>query len=162
MKSQEELRGKMEDAISNENIQKFLHVIRQAEFNHASTKDVEEEAMYSTGYGFKKLDSLSDHPAILSDSPKQMFSGAYQIGKNTWMGAKDAMGLPNFEAHSQDLAATWLIYKHNQLDRIVNGGWLKALPFLTGEWASFPGGHYNQPAATIETLKAHYKHYDPN
>jgi len=161
---QQALRQEMGEALKNINLQKFLHAVRQAEFNKDSTTDKPDSEFYTLGFGFKKIDSLKDHPAVLANSSHQMYSGAYQVGKKTWLAAKNALGLTDFGPLSQDLAAAWLIRNRGQLGLILSGDWEKALPVLSCEWASLPqgknlGSHYQQPYMKFEVLKQHYDHY---
>jgi muramidase (phage lysozyme) len=156
---------RMEMALKDPEVQRLLHAIRQAEFNSRSLVDKYESEAYWLGYGFVRLDTLEDHPALLNGSNRQQYSGAYQIGRNSWLRAKNAMGLTNFSPHSQDLYAVWIIDKRGQLDNVMSGNWEKALPQLSREWASIPMGkgmknyHWPQPYADYEILKGHYEHY---
>ncbi|MEN6527009.1 MAG: hypothetical protein ABFD65_11025, partial [Candidatus Polarisedimenticolia bacterium] len=81
--------------------------------------------------------------------------------------AKDALGLRDFSAHSQDLAAVWLIKGRNPLGNVEAGKFLTvALPSLAVEWGALPtgpgkGSHYptGQHPTTYARLKEHYDHY---
>lgn len=162
--AQQALCLEIEEALKNINLKKFLHAVRQAEFNKDSVVDKPDSEFYSLGFGFKEIDSFKDYPAVLVNSSHQMFSGAYQIGKKTWLAARNALGLTDFGPHSQDLAAAWLIKRRGQLNVILSGAWEKALPVLSCEWASLPqgkelGSHYQQPYMKFDVLKQHYDHY---
>ena len=146
-------------------MQKALHAIRQAEHNHDSKSDKDDASLYSIGYGGKKLANLADHPGNADGAKGQMPAGANQIQKDTWNVIADKLGLADFSAHSQDLAAVSLIDNRHQLENVESGHFLdKSLPSLSKEWAALPqgpgkGSYYGQPSMPFDVLKVHYDHY---
>ncbi|MEN6634103.1 MAG: hypothetical protein ABFD84_16895, partial [Candidatus Polarisedimenticolia bacterium] len=157
---QARLRAELDAALLNPNVQKALHAIRQAENNPDSMTDRDDKSLYSNAFGNKPIADLSHHPG---EKP----AGAYQFEPGTWKAAKDALGLRDFSAHSQDLAAVWLIKGRNPLGNVEAGKFLTvARPALSRDWGAVPtgprgGSHYptGQHPTTYARLKEHYDHY---
>jgi lysozyme len=131
---------------------------------------------YAVCYGYKHtISSFADHPAITGEwkgeklpdhlctkagiSPPCVSSaaGRYQIKKSTWQRAKNALGLQNFDQHSQDAAALWLIDQRGGLEYVKAGQLAKALQACAKEWASLPGAGYGQGERTATKLAAVYE-----
>lgn len=83
-------------------------------------------------------------------------AGAYQMIYATWMMAATALGLTDFSAHSQDLAAVWLLNKCGALQLIMLGTLEDAIHKASIEWASLPGSHAGQHLQKMTFLKQFY------
>jgi len=162
------LKERLEMALQNENVQKALHAIRQAEHNHASEKDIDDSQTYWIYNGRIRLQDQNDHPANKPGAQKRSTpAGAYQIIVDTWNGAKRKMELTDFCAHSQDLAALYIINNEGKLTNIEKGKFLESstLGKLAVQWAALPKGkglencYSDQKYMQWETLKIHYDHY---
>jgi muramidase (phage lysozyme) len=110
---------------------------------------------------------LSRHPDILvrlNASLKSTAAGRYQFLTSTW----NELGMPNFGASSQDIAAVKLMKRRKMIEPILAGNLRQAVTNGAPEWASLPtagGGSYygGQPAKSytqiLETYTAALKNY---
>lgn len=155
----EAINVKPNDTAAN-NLAAFLLAIRTFE---SSTG----EKAYRTLYGGQLWDgSLSEHPANqgwkgvpLSDRMCSLAgfgpgcvstaAGAYQIIRPTWNALRDRMGLPDFSAASQDLAAVQLLAQCNALEDIRAGRFDAAVRKAARVWASMPGNAAGQAQASL-------------
>jgi muramidase (phage lysozyme) len=103
---------------------------------------------------------LSRHPDILvrlNASLKSTAAGRYQFLSSTW----GELGMPNFGARSQDIAAVKLMKRRKMIEPILAGNLRQAVTNGAPEWASLPtagGGSFygGQPARTFEEISAKY------
>lgn len=138
----------------------FLYMIRASE--HVFPRDVENDAAYNIFYGGARFEDMSEHPVNTGEMkpiklPDAMCraagrapgcvttaAGAYQIIRPTWNRARDALGLPDFSAESQDKAAIFLLEESGAMELIglgdIEGAIAKAAPV----WASLPGSTAQQ------------------
>lgn len=134
-----------ESFLANKNVGAFLSLIK---FTEGSD--------YNILFGGGTFDSFADHPRKiitrrLGGKPlASSAAGAYQFLSRTWDECKQALKLPNFSPHSQDLAALFLIDRRKALDSVVAGEWEKAIELCNKEWASLPGSPYGQPVKKME------------
>lgn len=104
---------------------------------------------------------LSKHPNILvqvNSSIKSTAAGRYQFLKGTW----DGLGMSDFSAASQDVAAVKLMKRRGMIQPLLEGDVAKAVHKGAPEWASLPkegGGSYygGQTARSLEQIEAKYK-----
>lgn len=153
------------DDFAARNISAFLAVLQQAEGTSGQGDP------YRVCYGYSHtIADLSDHPAItgewrgvvLPDAMCQLAgfgpgcvssaAGAYQIIKGTWLGLRNALGLPDFSQASQDAAAVELIRKRGALEDVKAGRFADAVTKCRNEWASLPGNYAGQGQRSLDTL----------
>lgn len=104
---------------------------------------------------------LSQHPNIMvqvNATIKSTAAGRYQFLKRTW----DGLGMPDFQAKSQDIAAVKLMKKRGMIEPLLTDNLRQAVFNGAPEWASLPtegGGSYygGQPARTITEIEKKYK-----
>jgi muramidase (phage lysozyme) len=152
------------------NVRAFLELIAWAE---GTSRELDP---YRVCYGYRhKIVNLSEHPAITGEwrgekLPDAMCRGAglksgcvstaagkYQIIKGTWVVARDALGLTDFSAESQDRAAVQRIATRGALRAVEEGRVAMALVLCRKEWASLPGaGYAGQSERTMAGLKDAY------
>jgi muramidase (phage lysozyme) len=104
---------------------------------------------------------LSRHPDILvqvNSSIKSTAAGRYQFLKSTW----DGLGMSDFSAASQDVAAVKLMKRRGMIQPLLDGDVAKAVHKGAPEWASLPtegGGSYygGQTARSLTEILAKYK-----
>lgn len=146
-------------ALANSNVQAFLAMVRTTETGTAGPDS------YTTIAGGGHVSSLAAYPTIgttLTINGRQVPThavGGYQFMPATWNDAAAALGLTDFSAASQDLAACWLIKRRGAIADVQNGDIVTAIQKCNKEWASLPGSPYNQnpvPQSTAETLFAQY------
>lgn len=99
------------------NLRAFLAMIRQVESN----------GDYSVIAGGDHFSDFSEHPFVLDPGRVKPLgttaAGAYQMVRQTWAYARDALSLPDFSPSSQDKAAAWLVqYKVPGQNRIEPAG----------------------------------------
>jgi tape measure domain-containing protein len=119
-------------------------------------------ASYNMQFGGGKFSDMSDHPneAITrkmgGKSITSTAAGRYQFLNRTWEGLEKQLGLPDFGAKSQDLAAIQLMKSRGMIDPILKGDPGTAFTKGNREWASLPGSPYGQPTKPAETLTTAY------
>lgn len=135
-----------------------------------------EGADYRTCYAYRHtIADLSEHPAItgewngevLADAMcaragfrpgcKSTAAGAYQINRPTWVGVRDALGLPDFSEASQDAAAIELIRRRGALEALKAGDVGTFVSRCRNEWASLPGNYAGQGQRAMSQLVAWYQ-----
>jgi muramidase (phage lysozyme) len=105
--------------------------------------------------------NLSRHPDILVQvdaTLKSTAAGRYQFLKSTW----DGLGMSDFSAVSQDIAAVKLMQRRGMIAPLLAGDLDQAVYKGAPEWASLPivtGGSYygGQPARTIIEIRRVYQ-----
>lgn len=155
----------VDDDTAGRNISAFLTVLQQAE-GTAGRGDP-----YRVCYGYSHtIADMSDHPAVTGEWKGQVLSdnmcalagfgpgcvssaaGAYQIIKGTWISLRNALGLPDFSAASQDAAAVELIRRRGALEDVKAGRFASAVTKCRNEWASLPGNYAKQGQRSLDTL----------
>lgn len=125
----------------NPTVRRFLNLIGWA-----------EGADYNTGYAQRQISDLSRFPyqacafnrngsvntSGRCSNTTTSAAGKYQFQADTWREAATALGLTDFSAQSQDLAALYLIdQKRGALPDVVSGSVTSAVRKLQNEWESF-------------------------
>lgn len=119
--------------LNNPNVRAMLDLIAQHEVGAGG---------YGTVYGGKRVTDLSRHPNIrttTAEGTPTSAAGRYQFQSGTYSEAARALGLRDFSAQSQDLAAVYLLKRRGTLDQVARGDLRGALPKLTNEWAGLRG-----------------------
>lgn len=146
--------AELQAALGNRNVRAMLATIRHAEGTSG-------ENGYRMLFGGDLFDSFLDHPrqvvARMSRGRvlKSSAAGAYQILARTWDSLRP-LGLPDFSARSQDLAAVELIRRRGALEAVQAGRFAQAVDLIRREWASMPGAGYDQPEKALTELRAVY------
>jgi muramidase (phage lysozyme) len=73
------------------------------------------------------------------------------------VGARNALGLPDFSPASQDRAALYLVEKRGALEDVKAGRLAQAVSKCRNEWASLPGNYARQGQRSLEQLAAWYQ-----
>lgn len=109
---------------------------------------------YYTTFGGGKIDDLSRHPNRIwgktGDGPTSA-TGRYQFLTDTWNEQAKLLGLQDFGAESQDLAAVSLIMRRGAVQDILNGDIDAANRKLSKEWASLP--YNNSPHQSQKSVE---------
>ena len=148
--------------VSKPAIQNALRVIRFAEGTERGGPD-----SYRVMFGGSLAPDLKRHPdrAITGGGHTSTAAGAYQFLFPTWNEQAKALGLSDFSAQNQDLAATRLLR-----NRLMSIGGLSVLEkegfsprvsaALAPEWASLPTesgkSYYGQPVKKLSELQKIY------
>lgn len=149
------------------NITAFLGILKRAE-GTAGQADP-----YRVCYAYSHvIQDLREHPAITGEWRGQRLpdgmcnaagfgpgcvstaAGAYQLIRPTWTRARDALGLLNFSALSQDRAAVWLIEQRGAIEHVKAGRLAEAVRACRNEWASLPGNYARQGQRSLTELAA--------
>lgn len=160
----------VDDATAASNLRAALAVLQRAEGTAG------ESDPYRVCYGYRHtIRSLAEHPAVsgewrgevLSDAMcanagfgpgcKSTAAGAYQLIRPTWQRARDALGLRDFSAASQDAAAAWIIQKQGALQDVYAGRLVSWVNKCRSQWASLPGNYAKQGQRSMATLAAWYQ-----
>ena len=147
-----ELRQTCDDALQLANVRAFLRVIRTGESS-------QDDDAYHTLVGGARFESLADHPNIYVARFNSTAAGAYQFLHRTWVECKEALTLPDFSPHSQDLAAVFLIRRRGALPSVLSGKLDAAIKLCNKEWASLPGSPYGQHTQTFAEAQATFARY---
>ncbi len=134
-----------ERALSNASVRAFLDMIAWAE-------GADYDSLVNRGRFNHALTDLSWHPHINVNGSTA--AGRYQFLADTWEEAAAALNLPDFSAHSQDLAALYLIDRRGGLQQVLNGDLDGAIRAVRREWASLPGAGYGQGEKSIADLRS--------
>lgn len=141
------------------NMRAFQRVIRSGESNQTP-------GAYTLLAGGKHFSGFLTHPRIRNEVRTRTgviwstAAGAYQIRAGTWDDVVEWYALSDFTPASQDLAAVGLIARRGALGDVIAGRITDAIEKCVNEWASFPGGHYEQAQRSLEHLLEIYKGYD--
>ncbi len=145
----------LEQAWKNPNARAFLDMISAAE---GTTK-----YGYYTLAGDSKLLSLAAHPnkvVYLRRKNKPTIpttaAGRYQFLFRTWKDVATKLQLPDFGAHSQDIAALELIARRGGLNQVLRGDLKGAINAVRKEWASFPGAGYGQGERSLAYMQSKF------
>lgn len=138
----------IEQAIQNENAQKYLRMLALAEGTYKNSTS----NPYNVAFGGSTIADLSKHPGVARDftqtdgkANKTTAAGAYQFIKPTWENLQASLKLPDFSPRSQDLAALELIRRNGALNDVLAGNFDAANKRNGGTWASLPSSPYAQP-----------------
>lgn len=141
--------------LDNPNVRQILNIIATTE----GTDTTGSGGGYDIAFGGGKLASLDAHPRkyyafTQTDGTKNQTSaaGRYQFLAKTWDDVSRQLGLKDFSARSQDLAAVELIRRAGMLDKVKNGDLNGALAGLGKTWASLPSSPYPQPKVSERTV----------
>ncbi|MDC2824618.1 glycoside hydrolase family 104 protein [Rodentibacter pneumotropicus] len=137
-------RQKAEMYLQNPNMRRMLNVLSFAEGT--------EKHGYHTNFGGSRLEDLSWHPNKVLGRTKDgvtTATGRYQFLGSTFNDQAKKLGLKDFGAESQDLAAVGLIMDMGAVNDVLNGDVTKAVYKLRNIWASLPDNpSRNQPHKT--------------
>ena len=144
-----------QSVLEDPNVRKILNIIANTE----GTDRNGSGGGYDVAFGGGKLASLDAHPRkyyefTQTDGTKNQTSaaGRYQFLARTWDDVAGKLGLKDFSARNQDLAAVELIRRAGVLDQVKSGDLNGALAKLGGTWASLPSSPYAQPKVSQDTL----------
>ena len=136
-------RAELEAALQNPNARKFLDLLSYTEGTQKNG--------YATAFGGGRIDDLSKHPRTSSgftqtDGKKNTTTaaGRYQFLSSTWDEQAKKLGLSDFGAKSQDLAALSLAADSGALKSILSGDFKTAIDKTGVKWASLPSSPYPQ------------------
>lgn len=145
----------LERALKNPNVSAMLATIRHAEGTSG-------QSGYRMLFGGGLFEDLADHPRqwvtrLSRGRPlTSTAAGAYQILARTWDSLR-SLGLRDFGARSQDIAAVELIRRRGALPAVERGAFAQAVELIRREWASLPGAGYGQPEKSAAELLAVYR-----
>ena len=121
------------ELLRNPKVRAFLDMISFAEGN----------TDYRTGFNFQRIEDLSKHPGTAKGGSTA--AGRYQFRISDWNDVKDKLGLPDFTAESQDIAATYLLQTRplpNKniviIDALLSDNFNEAVQRAAFVWASLP------------------------
>lgn len=136
-------RAELEAALQNPNARKFLDLLSYTEGTQKNG--------YATAFGGGRINDLSKHPRTSSsftqtDGKKNTTTaaGRYQFLSGTWDEQAKKLGLSDFGAKSQDLAALSLAADSGALKAILNGDFKTAIDKTGVKWASLPSSPHPQ------------------
>ena len=119
---------------------------------------------YRMLFGGSYTPTLHRHPNRVMYSPRyaSAAAGAYQFMPFTWGMVSRNLALPNFQPHSQDQGALYLIQRRGALALVDRGEMTPELAArLAPEWASFPTlvgtSYYGQPVKRFDDLRRFYE-----
>jgi lysozyme len=133
----EEIRRALEELLKDPKIKAFLDTIQWAE-GGAPNRIV----------GGRTVSDLSKHPNIvgmITSKGPSTAAGSYQITGSNWYGARgraglqSRLGLPDFSAHSQQLAALQMLIDRGALPALQSGNIGAAMGIAAKDWTSTPG-----------------------
>lgn len=150
--AQQQALAAAEAALQNENVQRYLGMIRQAE-GTAQHGDPYRVA----GGGAAVLPDLTNYRRVpwkfkttKGEQQTSTAAGAYQFIEGTWGDAAQALGLKDFSPRSQDLAAAWLLQRSGSIGDVASGNFAAAVAKDNQTWASLPGSPYDQKTRSPE------------
>ena len=136
-------RAELEAALNNPNARKFLDLLSYTEGTQKNG--------YATAFGGGRINDLSRHPKTSAsftqtDGKKNSTTaaGRYQFLGSTWDEQSKKLGLSDFGAKSQDLAALSLAADSGALKSILSGDFKTAIGKTGTKWASLPSSPYPQ------------------
>lgn len=139
------------EALQNPNVRAFLDMLSAAEGT--------ETHGYATNFGGTALESLADHPrqrhGFRETTGKRNVTtaaGRYQFLESTWDDVAKKLGLPDFGAQSQDIAAVELLRRAGALGPILEGDFSTAVKRSGATWASLPSSPYAQKKRSEEFI----------
>jgi muramidase (phage lysozyme) len=107
---------------------------------------------------------MSQHPNVKVQVNNNLVSsaaGRYQFLSGTWNSLSQKLGLTNFHATTQDLAAVQLMKERRMIEPLLNGDLQTAVNRGANEWASLPkadgnGAYAGQNARSFEAIERAY------
>ncbi len=139
---------------NNPNVQKFLNMLSAAEGTTTHG--------YATAFGGGRISDLSHHPKKFSKfrettgrTNTTSAAGRYQFIGRTWDSLQRKLGLPDFGAESQDLAAIELLRENGALPHILKGDMQTAVKKAGGTWASLPSSKAPQRTRSWDFINKH-------
>ena len=136
-------RAELEAALQNPNARKFLDLLSYTEGT--------QKYGYATAFGGGRIDDLSKHPRTSSSFTQTdgkrnttTAAGRYQFLSGTWDEQAKKLGLSDFGAKSQDLAALSLAADSGALKSILSGDFKTAIDKTGVKWASLPSSPHPQ------------------
>lgn len=115
-----------QDLLQDHRVQAFLGALAQGESN----------GRYNVIIGGRTFDDYSRHPNVkVGDSTA---AGAYQFIYPTWVKQAGRLGLSDFSAESQDLAAVNLLREIGAVPRLLSGDVDGAVYAAGKQWESLP------------------------
>lgn len=110
---------------------------------------------------------MAQHPNVKVQVNKNLVSsaaGRYQFLSGTWNNLSQKLGLTNFHADTQDIAAVQLMKERNMIEPLLNGDLQTAINRGANEWASLPkadgnGAYAGQNAKSFEAIQNAYNGY---
>ena len=157
-----------EELVADPRIRAMLEVLAYTEGTGSDYGKIVNGTVISSPYHpelvGKKNVSVADfsrHPHILvqvNANLKSTAAGRYQFLKGTW----DEEGMPDFSAHSQDVAAVKRMKMRGMIKPLLEGDIEAAVNKGSLEWASLPkagGGSYygGQTARSIDQIETKYE-----
>lgn len=139
---------------ANPNVQKFLNMLAAAEGTTTHG--------YATAFGGGRIADLSRHPGTFRKFKETTgrtnttsAAGRYQFIGKTWRTLQNRLGLPDFGAESQDLAAIELLRENGSLPFILKGDFHNAVKKSAKTWASLPTSPYAQKTRSWDFVNKH-------
>jgi len=138
--TKEEIVAELERFLEDPRVKAFFEAIRKAEGGAPNII-----------VGGKRFSDMSRHPNVVglrTEKGPSTAAGSYQITASNWYGRKgrpglkDQLGLPDFSAHSQELAALWLFAQQSGgagLRALMSGDLSTAMRVAAKDWTSTPG-----------------------
>ncbi len=110
---------------------------------------------------------MSQHPNVkvqVNNNIVSSAAGRYQFLSGTWDNLTQKLGLQNFHATTQDLAAVQLMRERNMIEPLLGGDLRTAVARGAREWASLPqadgrGVYAGQHARSFEAIERAYQGY---
>ena len=141
--------------LGNENVQKYLRMIAQAEGTLNGNSNP-----YQVAFGGEQIQDLSAHPNVRKQFKQTdgktnvtTAAGAYQFIKPTWDNLQKRLNLPDFSPRSQDMAAVALLQENGALPHVLQGDFDTAIAKSGRTWASLPSSPYAQPKRSSGYIK---------
>ena len=153
----EENRQRAEAYVDDPRVRAYLDMLAKA-----------EGADYNTLFGGGQFSDMSHFPDWAGKSftykkkdgttgrDVSRAAGRYQFLPGTWSSVSSFLGLQDFSARSQDIAAAELLRQRGALPFILAGDINGAMRLSNKEWASLPGSPYGQPTRKAVDLTAFY------
>lgn len=139
---------------ANPNVQKFLNMLAAAEGTTAHG--------YATAFGGGRISDLSRHPGTFhkfkettGKTNTTSAAGRYQFVGKTWRSLQKRLGLQDFGAESQDLAAIELLRENGALPHILKGDFRMATIKASPTWASLPASRAPQKKRSWDFVNKH-------
>lgn len=113
---------------------------------------------YFTLYGGASF-SGSQHPnrAITAGAYTSTAAGRYQFLYRTWIEIKNRLGLPDFTARYQDIAAVDLIAQRGQLSKLLASDFEGVMKGLGCAWAALPYATCGQTRRPLDQTMNYYR-----
>ncbi|HEY6010644.1 MAG TPA: hypothetical protein VIX18_04160, partial [Nitrospirota bacterium] len=143
-------RDELLHALQNNNLQAFLHVIREGE----SSNDESAYTILNGGEHF--IAPPWEHPSRVGKGGTSTAAGAYQFVIKTWRNVAAQYGLPDFSPINQDCGAVALIVQHGAMDLVLSGRPLEAIRRINSKWIEWECFERKQFLAQVPAIFAAY------